>query len=61
MKETGTKTIEIVYRKPSGKLVVHYRVLEGTEAAADMVGQLNALRRRSGNDCPYSWRYHSNT
>lgn len=52
----ATQTLEVVYTWPDGRQEVRYRRWAGTEEAAKLMAEVEALRK-AHKDSPYSYRF----
>jgi hypothetical protein len=54
---TRPRTTEIVYRWPDGREEVRYRRPFGSDMAAELIAEVDALRARNAEGSPYSVRH----
>lgn len=52
-------TVEVVYTWPDGREEVRYRRPYPSDSATDFMDEVDKLRRRDGEECPYSYRFVS--
>jgi len=50
------KEFVIVYTWPDGREEVRYRRVPGSEEAKELMDEVDALKVRLGEKCPYSYR-----
>jgi hypothetical protein len=55
--ETRPTTTEIVYRWPDGREEVRYRRPFGSDMAAELIAEVDALRARNAENSPYFVRH----
>ena len=49
-------TLEVVFTWPSGREEVRYRRASGSPESAEFKSEVEALRKKHGDQCPYSCR-----
>lgn len=55
------KSLVITYTWPDGRKEVRYRRVAGTEEAQTLIDEVEALKARLGEECPYSYAYEDAT
>jgi hypothetical protein len=54
-KDESGKTLSIIYTWPDGRKEVRYQRLVGSDEAQRLVDEVDAIRKRLGDKCPYSY------